>query len=39
MSLADRACIALAMDLNLPVLTSDRAWSELDLDVPVHLIR
>ncbi len=39
LSLADRACLALAAELNLPVLTADRAWSGLDLDVEIRLIR
>ena len=39
LSLADRACLALAMDRNEPVLTADRAWAELDLDVEVRLVR
>lgn len=39
LSLADRACLALAMRRELPVLTSDRAWSTLDLGIQVQLIR
>ena len=39
LSLADRACLALAMDKTLPVLTADRAWSELDLDIEIQVIR
>src|SRR3972149_11529847 len=31
LSLADRACLALAMRLELPALTTDRAWTELAL--------
>jgi ribonuclease VapC len=40
LSLADRACLALATDIpNGVAVTADRAWTELDLDVPIQLIR
>jgi ribonuclease VapC len=39
LSLGDRACLALAARERLPVMTCDRAWAELDLDVEVKLIR
>jgi ribonuclease VapC len=39
LSLADRACLALAAELNLPVLTADRAWRGLDIGVEIRLIR
>lgn len=39
LSLGDRACLALGLQLNLPVLTTDRAWEGLDLGVEVRLIR
>lgn len=39
LSLGDRACLALAMARNLPVLTADRAWTALDLGIEVRLIR
>ncbi|CAN5145247.1 PIN domain-containing protein [soil metagenome] len=38
-SLADRACLALAMDQALPVLTADRDWAKLDIGVDIRLIR
>ena len=39
LSLGDRACLALALALDLPVFTTDRAWRDLPLDVDVRLIR
>lgn len=39
LSLADRACLALAIERRQPVLTADRVWAELDLDVDIRLIR
>ena len=39
LSLADRACLALAMELRLPVITADRAWAGLDLGIDIRLIR
>jgi ribonuclease VapC len=38
-SLGDRFCLALAEELNLPALTGDRRWNELDLGIQVQLIR
>jgi len=38
-SLGDRFCLALAEELGLPVLTTDRRWKALDLGVEVTLIR
>lgn len=39
LSLGDRACLALARRLDVPVLTADRQWSDLDVGVEVRLIR
>lgn len=39
MSLGDRACIALGMQLDLPVLTTERNWRGLSLPVQVQVIR
>jgi ribonuclease VapC len=39
LSLGDRACLALALVLNLPALTTDRIWTNLDLAISVRLIR
>lgn len=39
LSLGDRACLALAMEQQLPILTADRAWSELALGLQIQLVR
>jgi ribonuclease VapC len=39
LSLADRACLALASRLDRTVLTTDRAWLDLDLGIHVQAIR
>jgi ribonuclease VapC len=39
LSLADRACLALARRLDIPVITADREWAGLDLDITIRLIR
>lgn len=38
-SMADRACLALAIHRRLPVLTADTAWAELNLGLDIRLIR
>jgi ribonuclease VapC len=39
LSLGDRACLALATALKLPVYTAERAWKKLKISVPIHVIR
>ena len=39
LSLGDRCCLALERRLAVPVLTADRAWSELDAGVEVRQVR
>ncbi len=39
LSIADRACLDLAATRGVPALTADRAWSGVDIDVEVRLIR
>jgi ribonuclease VapC len=39
LSLADRACLALADRLGVPALTADREWAKADVEAEVHFIR
>ena len=39
LSLGDRACLALADHLTLPVYTADKAWSKLHTDITITQIR
>ena len=39
LSLADRACLALSKRLNIPIVTADREWADLEVGVSVQLIR
>lgn len=39
LSLGDRACLALAKRLALPVLTAERSWARLDIGLDIRLIR
>ena len=40
LSLGDRACIALGIQMKLPVYTADKIWNNLDIDsVDIRLIR
>jgi ribonuclease VapC len=39
LSLGDRACLALALETGLPVLTAERSWRELELTVEVEVVR
>jgi PIN domain nuclease of toxin-antitoxin system len=39
LSLGDRACLALAKARGLPVLTADRAWAQLELDIDIRVVR
>lgn len=39
LSLADRACLALAIDRNATAVTADRAWAALDVGCEIELIR
>lgn len=39
LSLADRACLALAMEKEAAVLTADRAWADLGLKIDIQALR
>lgn len=39
LSLGDRACLSLGLRWGVPVLTSDRAWADLDISLDVQVIR
>jgi len=39
LSLADRACLALALELKAPIYTADRIWKKLSLGIRIHAIR
>jgi len=39
LSLSDRSCLALAIALKVPVYTTEQAWRNLKLGVPIHVIR
>ena len=39
LSLADRACLATGKRLKTTVITADKVWDKLDIDIPIQLIR
>ena len=39
LSIGDRACLALAASQKLGVITADKAWGNLDLEISIALIR
>lgn len=39
LSLGDRACLSLGLELALPVLTADQEWRRLELGLEIQLIR
>jgi ribonuclease VapC len=39
LSLGDRACLALAIDRNATVYTTDKVWKNLSLGIEIELIR
>ena len=39
LSFGDRACLAVGQSLNCEILTSDKAWANLNFPVPITIIR
>lgn len=39
LSLGDRACLALAQQKQLPVITADRVWKQLNLPIEIIFVR
>jgi ribonuclease VapC len=39
LSLADRSCLALALEIGADVYTADRPWSRVEIGCKIHLIR
>ena len=39
LSLADRACLSIGLELKAPIYTADRSWKNLKLDLQIHVIR
>jgi PIN domain nuclease of toxin-antitoxin system len=39
LSLGDRACLALGLQAQCPVVTADRAWAKLDIGIEIQVIR
>ena len=39
LSLGDRSCLALAIALKAPVYTTEQLWRNLNVGIPIHVIR
>jgi ribonuclease VapC len=39
LSLGDRACLSLGIQMHLPVVTTDGAWKKIKLPIEVHTVR
>jgi PIN domain nuclease of toxin-antitoxin system len=39
LSFGDRVCLALAKRRRIPVLTADRNWTKLNIDIDIRLVR
>lgn len=38
LSLGDRACLGLGLKLGLPILTADKTWSKLNLEIDIRIL-
>ena len=39
LSYGDRACLSLAIEQKLPILTTDRVWGDLNIGIEIQVIR
>lgn len=39
LSLGDRCCLALALELDCPAVTTDRAWAKVRIGIPIEVAR
>jgi PIN domain nuclease of toxin-antitoxin system len=39
LSLGDRSCLALAITLKAPVYTTEQVWKNVNVGIPIHVIR
>src|SRR5262245_52624452 len=39
LSLVDRACLALAQRVQLPIFTADKSWAKLNLGISIRVVR
>jgi ribonuclease VapC len=39
LSLGDRACLALALNLKITAMTADKVWETLVIQIPIQVIR
>jgi PIN domain nuclease of toxin-antitoxin system len=39
LSFGDRACLALGIYLNQPVITTDRLWGSLNVGIEIRVVR
>lgn len=39
LSLGDRSCLALALALQAPIYTTEHIWQNLNIGIPIHVLR